>query len=94
MRLAGVRVGTVTDMTLNPATFRAETTFAIDASVPLPDDTAVIVASEGLLGGNYIELLPGASSFNLEPGAEIEDTQSAVSLMTLLMRYVTGSTTE
>jgi phospholipid/cholesterol/gamma-HCH transport system substrate-binding protein len=91
VRLAGVRIGTVTGMELNPQTFRAETTFAIDSEVPLPDDTAVVVASEGLLGGTYIEMLPGGSPFNLEPGAEIEDTQSAVSLITLLLRYVTGS---
>ena len=91
VRLAGVRIGTVTGMDLNPETFRADTTFAIDTAVALPADTAVVVASEGLLGGNYIEMLPGGALETLEPGAEIEDTQSAVSLMTLLMRYVTGS---
>lgn len=94
VRLAGVRVGTVTDMALNPATFRADTRLAIDGGIQLPEDTAVIVASEGLLGGNFIELLPGGSPFNLEPGAEIEDTQSAVDLVTLLLRYVTGSAAE
>ncbi len=91
VRLAGVRIGTVTAMDLNPETFRADTTFAIEDSVALPEDTAVVVASEGLLGGTYIEMLPGGSPLNLESGDEIEDTQSAVSLMTLLLRYVTGS---
>ncbi len=37
-----------------------------------------------------MEILPGGSPFNLEPGSEIEDTQSAVSLITLLMKFVTG----
>ena len=91
VRLAGVQVGTVTDMGLNPETYRADTRFAIDGHIALPEDTAVIVASEGLLGGTFLELLPGGSPFNLEPGSEIEDTQSAVDLMTLLLRYVTGS---
>jgi phospholipid/cholesterol/gamma-HCH transport system substrate-binding protein len=43
------------------------------------------------LGGNFVELMPGGSPFNLDPGAEIIDTQSSVSLVTLLLRFVTGS---
>ncbi|MGI1663135.1 outer membrane lipid asymmetry maintenance protein MlaD [Palleronia sp. KMU-117] len=91
VRLGGVKVGTVTDLTLNPATFRADTTFTIDGALQLPEDTAVVISSEGLLGGNFVELLPGGSPFNLEPGSEIEDTQSSVSLVQLLLRFVTGS---
>ena len=90
VRLGGVRVGTVTALDLNPETFRADAVFAIRADLELPEDTAVIVASEGLLGGNFIEILPGGSPFNLDQGAEIEDTQSAVSLLNLLLRYISG----
>jgi phospholipid/cholesterol/gamma-HCH transport system substrate-binding protein len=91
VRLAGVKVGTVTGLDLNPQTFRADTTFSIDGDLQLPEDTAVVIASEGLLGGNFVELLPGGSPFNLEPCAEIVDTQSSVSLVQLLLRFVTGS---
>ncbi len=94
VRLAGVKVGSVTDMSLNPTTFRADTGFTVLSSVPLPDDTAVVIASEGLLGGSYVELLPGGSLDNLEPGAEIEDTQSAVSVVNLLMKFVAGGEDE
>ena len=50
-----------------------------------------MISSEGLLGGNYVEILPGGSPFNFAPGDEIEDTQGAVSLVGLLMKFVTGS---
>ncbi len=90
VRLGGVKVGTVTSLALNPVTFRADTGFTVDDTIRLPEDTAVIISSEGLLGGSFVELVPGGSPFNLEPGAEIEDTQSAVSLVTLLLRFVTG----
>jgi phospholipid/cholesterol/gamma-HCH transport system substrate-binding protein len=90
VRMAGVRVGTVTGMALNPETFRADTTFTVSGDLELPDDSAVAVASEGLLGGSFVEIIPGGSPFVLEPGAEILDTQSSVSLITLLMRFVTG----
>lgn len=90
VRLAGVKVGSVTDMRLDPATFRAETSFTLQDDVALPDDTAVVVSSEGLLGGSFLEILPGGSPFNLEPGDEIVDTQSSVSIIQLLLRFVSG----
>lgn len=90
VRLGGVKIGTVTDLSLNAKTFLADTTFSVDKDITLPEDTAVIIASEGLLGGSFVEILPGGSPFDLEPGAEIEDTQSSVSLINLLLRFVSG----
>lgn len=94
VRLAGVKIGTVTGLSLNPETYRADVRFAIDRSVGVPDDSGVAVSSEGLLGGNFIEIIPGASAFNLEDGGEIEDTQGSVSLLTLLMKFVAGDGTQ
>lgn len=91
VRLGGVKVGTVTALDLNPETFRAETKIAIDDEIILPDDTSVLISSEGLLGGSFVELLPGGSPFNIDPGGEILDTQSSVSLIQLLLRFVSGT---
>lgn len=90
VRLAGVKIGTVTDIELNPTTFRADTDFVLKEEIMLPEDSAIVISSEGLLGGNFVEIVPGGSPFNLEPGAEIEDTQGAVSLVSLLMKFVSG----
>lgn len=90
VRMAGVKVGTVTDLVLDPVTYRADANFSVTSGIELPDDTAAVVASEGLLGGNFIELLPGGSITNLEPGSEIEDTQSSVGLVNLLLKFVSG----
>ena len=90
VRLAGVKVGTITDLTLNPQTFFADARLEIRNDVLLPADSTILVSSEGLLGGNFIEILPGGAMENLEPGGEIEDTQGAVSLITLLMKFVGG----
>ncbi len=94
VRLAGVKIGSVTDITLNPTTFRADTEFTVLQGIDLPDDSAVVISSEGLLGGNFVEVLPGGSPFNLEPGNEIEDTQGAVSLIGLLLKFVSGGDSE
>lgn len=90
VRLAGVKIGTVTDLDLNPQTFFADATVSIIEGVVLPDDSAILVSSEGLLGGSFIEILPGGSLDNLVPGDEIEDTQGAVSVVNLLMKFVGG----
>ena len=91
VRLAGVGVGKITSLTLNPETYFADAVIEIDKTVLLPDDSAILISSEGLLGGNYVELVPGGSAEILAPGQEIEDTQGSVSLVSLLMKFVSGS---
>jgi phospholipid/cholesterol/gamma-HCH transport system substrate-binding protein len=88
VRLAGVKVGTISRLELNPQTFYADATLTLQDKVMLPDDSAALVSSEGLLGGNYVELRPGGSPENLPAGSEIEDTQGSVSLIGLLMKFV------
>jgi phospholipid/cholesterol/gamma-HCH transport system substrate-binding protein len=90
VRMAGVKVGRVTDIELDPTTYRASTVFTVEEGIEVPDDSAVSISSEGLLGGNYVEILPGGSPFYFEPGDEIEFTQGSVSLVSLLMKFVAG----
>jgi phospholipid/cholesterol/gamma-HCH transport system substrate-binding protein len=90
VRLAGVTVGKVSAISLNPDSFRADMQITLDAGLELPDDTAIIIASEGLLGGNFVELQPGGSPFNYASGDMIVDTQGSVSLLNLLMKFVAG----
>lgn len=90
VRLGGVKVGTITDLQLNPQTFFADARISMQDRVQLPTDSAILISSEGLLGGNYVEIIPGGAPENLAPGDEIEDTQGAVSLISLLMAFVGG----
>jgi phospholipid/cholesterol/gamma-HCH transport system substrate-binding protein len=90
VRVGGVRVGSVSAMELDPVSFRAELRLSLQPDMRLPEDTLAVIATEGLLGGAFVELLPGGSPYDLEAGARIEQTQSAVSLVTLLLRAVTG----
>ena len=90
VRLAGVKVGRVTEIALDAETYRASTVFSVREGIDVPEDSAVAISSEGLLGGNYVEILPGGSPFYLEPGSEIEFTQGSVSLVSLLMKFVAG----
>ena len=88
VRLAGLKVGTITSLTLNPATFMADAVIDVRSDIRLPTDSAILISSEGLLGGNFVEIMPRGALENLEPGAEIEDTQGSVSLVSLWMKFV------
>ncbi|NOR31750.1 MAG: outer membrane lipid asymmetry maintenance protein MlaD [Sulfitobacter sp.] len=90
LRLAGVNIGKVTDLTLNPETYRADTVVSVARGIEIPDDSALVVSSEGLLGGNYMEIVPGGSPFYFSDGDVISDTQGAISLISLLMKFVSG----
>ena len=91
VRLAGVKVGTVSDLSLNVETYRAEAELAIENAVDIPEDSALTESSEGLLGGNFIEIIPGASYEYKQPGEEFLDPQGSVSIISLLLKFVSGS---
>ena len=91
VRLAGVKIGSVTGLELNPQTFRAEMALSVANEIVLPEDSSVVIASEGLLGGNFVEIVPGGSELNLDEGGELLDTQGSVSLISMLMKFVSGS---
>lgn len=91
VRLAGVKIGTVSAVTLNPETYRADTTVDLLSDIAVPDDSSIVISSEGLLGGNFVEIVPGGSPFFYAEGETIEDTQGSISLVTLLLKFVSGS---
>src|SRR3546814_6783479 len=55
VRLSGIKIGTIVGQTLDPKTYNAVITFTVDSRYQLPEDSAVKIASEGLLGGNYLD---------------------------------------
>lgn len=88
VRLAGVRVGRVSDVRLNPQTYYAEAELQVPDNIALPTDSAALIQSDGLLGGSYIELRPGGAPETLKAGDEIEDVQGSVSLLALMMKFL------
>lgn len=88
VRIAGVKVGSVTDSRIDPRSFLAELTLRVDRALQLPNDTSAEVASEGLLGGKYVSLVPGGAEQFLTEGAMITLTQGSVSLESLLGRFI------
>ena len=88
VRLAGVKIGTVTNQRIDPATYLAVVTMNVAMGIEVPKDTSAEITSESLLGGKYLSLTPGADSVMLKPGQAITITQSAVSLEQLLGKFI------
>ncbi|MEM7530346.1 MAG: outer membrane lipid asymmetry maintenance protein MlaD [Pseudomonadota bacterium] len=91
VRIAGVKVGSITEMELDPKTFRARVRLSLNGAVELPDDSAARITSASLLGDSYIAISPGASEFMLENGDEITYTQDAVNLLDMVGSFIHGS---
>lgn len=87
VRLAGVTVGKVTELKLDER-FRAVVTLEFDRDVPVPDDSAAVVETDGIFGSKYIELQPGGSETNLKRGARLAFTQDAVIIEDLIAKIV------
>jgi phospholipid/cholesterol/gamma-HCH transport system substrate-binding protein len=88
VRMSGIKIGSVTNQSLDSKTFDAILTFAIDPTIKLPDDSTAKITSEGLLGGKFIALEPGGSETILADGGTITYTQGALDLWALVSDYM------
>ncbi|TAE82521.1 MAG: outer membrane lipid asymmetry maintenance protein MlaD [Alphaproteobacteria bacterium] len=88
VRIGGVKVGSVQEITLDSASFQARIGLQIDKKLALPLDSSAAIVGESLLGGKFVALTPGADTEKMTQGAEIEFTQSSVSLEQLLGKFI------
>lgn len=91
VRVAGVKVGSIAALDLNPETYRAVASLSIRDDIKIPEDSVVTITSDGLLGGSYIAIDPGASDTVLSSGGQLVNTQGSVDLLDLLSKAVTGN---
>jgi phospholipid/cholesterol/gamma-HCH transport system substrate-binding protein len=91
VRLSGIKVGTVIDQKLEPNTYLAVVRLSIDSQVKLPTDTVAQITSEGLLGSNFVSLVPGADEKVIPPGGEVRFTQAPVNLVQMLGKFIFNS---
>ena len=88
VRIAGIKVGVVTDLALEPDTYRAIVTFQIKDEIKLPVDSGAAIGSDGLLGSKYMKIEPGADDKMLASGETITITQSSVNLEDMISKFI------
>jgi phospholipid/cholesterol/gamma-HCH transport system substrate-binding protein len=86
--MAGVRVGRVDSIRFDPKDFKAAVVLRIeDQYQEIPEDSDASIQTAGLLGGKYIGIGPGGSETFLKQGGQIEFTQSAIVLESLVNKF-------
>ena len=81
IKSAGVLVGRVTEITLDTERYEAKVVMDLDKRYQFPKDTFANIMTSGLLGEQYIGLLPGGDEQMLKNGEQLKKTQSAVVLV-------------
>jgi phospholipid/cholesterol/gamma-HCH transport system substrate-binding protein len=88
VRSAGVTVGRVAAIKLDPKLYQGVVELAIQRDVQFPKDSSLRILTSGLLGDQYIGVEPGASDKMWVAGDEIKQTQSAVVLESLISQFL------
>lgn len=88
VEIAGVPVGKVGAITLDPKTYQAQVALEINRDVELQEDTIASVRTAGIIGDRYIDLSPGGSPDLIKPGGKITETESAINLEELVSKYI------
>ena len=87
IKLAGVTVGKVLELKLDEINYTAEMVLGINRKIKIPNDSEIIITSEGLLGGNYVSISPGGSDIFLKANEKFLFTQSSLSLNNLIQKF-------
>ena len=88
VRIGGVKVGTVSQQVLDTDSFEAVLTLNLDNAVKLPKDSEARITSGTLIGGAYIQLVPGSDGALLKDGDTIDKTKDVVALEELLGKLI------
>ncbi|MCK5384187.1 MAG: outer membrane lipid asymmetry maintenance protein MlaD [Alphaproteobacteria bacterium] len=88
VQISGVKVGTISRVELVPDIYLARVHINIREEYKIPTDTAALITSEGLLGGQYMALEPGADEEMIAPGGVIQYTQAPQNLEQLLGQFI------
>lgn len=90
IKSAGVLVGRVTGISLDTERYEAKVTMSIDKRYNFPKDTFANILTAGLLGEQYVGLVPGGDAELLKTGEVVKQTQSAVVLEDMIGKFLYG----
>jgi phospholipid/cholesterol/gamma-HCH transport system substrate-binding protein len=88
VRISGIKVGSITNETLDPRSFQAIVQMSIDPSIKLSVDSVALITSSGLLGDNFVSIEPGNEDDLIPAGGTITHTQAQMSLENLIGQVI------
>ena len=92
VRVSGIKVGSVSDLVLDPNNYLVTVHMHVRSDIKLPTDSSMMITSAGILGSSYLSITPGGDDKMIAPGGYIENTQAAnaTDLMSLAGRVMGG----
>jgi phospholipid/cholesterol/gamma-HCH transport system substrate-binding protein len=93
VRLAGVKIGSVTDLSLDPKTYLVTVRMNIRDDIKLPTDSSILVTQAGFLGGQYLSVTPGGDEKMMAAGSYFDSAQGSIDVMNLVGRFAGGENT-
>ena len=91
IKISGINVGKVENLTLSGETFEATVFMSINSSISLPNDSSARITSSSLLGGSHVEITPGVSEEFIKENGIVYDTTSSVSFTDMLGKMIFSS---
>ena len=88
VRIAGIKIGSVTDLKLDGESYEAVLKITISDEYNIPEDSYISIISSGLLGGKYIDIEPGIADQFLKDGESLVYTRSSLSIESLLSKFL------
>ena len=88
VRMSGIKIGSIVSQELDPKSFLAKVTMNIRDDIELPADSAAAISNESLLGGSFLEIVPGGDPDIIKNGGVIEFTQDPVDIVQLLGKFI------
>ena len=88
VELAGVRIGRVSRVRLDPDNYESVVELSIPEEIRLQEDTIASIRTAGIIGDKFVKLTPGGLDDYIEDGGEIVETESSLDIEELISKYI------
>jgi len=88
VKISGINVGKIINLELNMENYNAKVIVNLNDNIKVPDDSSARITSSSLLGGNFVDIIPGSAETYLKFDDIIYDTKDSVSFTDLLGKAV------
>ena len=88
VKISGINVGKIINLDLNLDDYNAKVDIKINQNIKIPDDSSARITSSSLLGGNFVDIIPGVSDKYMKPNDFIYDTSDPVSFTDMLGKVI------
>jgi phospholipid/cholesterol/gamma-HCH transport system substrate-binding protein len=88
VKISGINVGKIISLDLNLENYNAKVDIKLNQNIKIPNDSSARITSASLLGGNFVEIIPGVSDKYIMPNDIIYDTSDSVSFTDMLGKLI------